>query len=196
MRFGYGWIWKSLFLHSKQLMVAFGLLILPVTMRLERTAAAKPAPPPSKPQQPVSPDLRTVRLEKFLSRLRCPVTYLAEDFVRAADDNQLDWRLLPSISVIESGGGKAYRNNNIFGWNNGNTLFPSVRAGLNEVAFKLGKSPLYRNRDSVGKLRLYNPDETYAASVLTVMNRISPVVNLKPARPMIQRQNQFIYASD
>lgn len=196
MRFGYGWIWKSLFLHSKQLMVAFGLLVLPVTMRLERTAAAKPAPPPSKPQQPVSPDLRTVRLEKFLSRLRCPVTYLAEDFVRAADDNQLDWRLLPSISVIESGGGKAYRNNNIFGWNNGNTLFPSVRAGLNEVAFKLGKSPLYRNRDSVGKLRLYNPDETYAASVLTVMNRISPVVNLKPARPMIQRQNQFIYASD
>lgn len=196
MRFGYGWIWKSLFLHSKQLMVAFGLLVLPVTMRLERTAAAKPAPPPSKPHQPVSPDLRTVRLEKFLSRLRCPVTYLAEDFVRAADDNQLDWRLLPSISVIESGGGKAYRNNNIFGWNNGNTLFPSVRAGLNEVAFKLGKSPLYRNRDSVGKLRLYNPDETYAASVLTVMNRISPVVNLKPARPMIQRQNQFIYASD
>ncbi|MBV9611265.1 MAG: glucosaminidase domain-containing protein, partial [Acidobacteriaceae bacterium] len=122
--------------------------------------------------------------------------YLAEDFVQAADENQLDWRLLPSISVIESGGGKAYRNNNIFGWNNGATLFPSIRAGLNEVAYKLSHSPLYRNRDIPGKLRLYNPDESYAGAVVSVMNRISPVVNLRRVNRTVSRQSQLAYATD
>jgi hypothetical protein len=94
--------------------------------------------------------------------------------VKAADDNQLDWRLLPSISVIESGGGKAYHNNNIFGWSNGDVLFPSIRHSIHEVAYKLGRSPLYRHRDTVGKLRVYNTDSEYVQNVLNVMNRISP----------------------
>ncbi len=122
---------------------------------------------------------------------------MAEDFVHAADDNHLDWRLLPSISVIESGGGKAYRNNNIFGWGiNGLWLFPSIRAGLNLVAFKLGRSPLYRNHDVVGKLHLYNPDETYASKVMEVMNRISPKVDLSPAGRLVQRQNEYVYEAN
>ncbi len=195
MRFGYGWVCKSLAVFSKQLMLALGLLTLPITMRLEKVAPAKPAQPVT-PPQPVSPDPRTVRLKKFFSRLHCPVAYLADDFVHAADDNHLDWRLLPSISVMESSGGKAYKNNNIFGWNNGDTLFPTIRAGINEVAFKLGRSPLYRNRDSVGKLHLYNPDNKYAISVISLMNRISPAVNLKPAQQFVRRSNQFAYASD
>jgi hypothetical protein len=91
----------------------------------------------------------------------------------------LDWRLLPSISVIESGGGKAYKNNNLFGWANGDHLFPSLKSGIHEVGYKLGRSPLYRNRDVPAKLHLYNPNEEYATNVMTVMNRISPVVHLE-----------------
>ena len=70
-------------------------------------------------------DPRTVRLKKFLTKLHCPVAYLSEEFVRAADDNHLDWRLLPSIAIIESGGGKAYirEKNNIFGWGGGEIYF-------------------------------------------------------------------------
>jgi hypothetical protein len=104
---------------------------------------------------------------------------MTEDFIRAADENHLDWRLLPGISVIESSGGKVYINNNIFGWGIGGPLpFPSVRAGLNLVAYKLGNSSLYRDRDVFGKLRLYNPDERYPYRVISVMKRISPVVDL------------------
>lgn len=110
---------------------------------------------------------------------------LAEDFVHAADDNHLDWRLLPSISVIESGGGKAYRNNNVFGWN-ALQPFPSIRAGLNTVAFKLGNSPLYRNHDVRGKLHLYNPDETYATKVMSVMNGISPAADAPSGRLLVR----------
>jgi hypothetical protein len=187
-------------------MIAIGLLALPITLRLEKGALAQPAPPakpvaPAVPVQSIQPvmvtvDPRPIRLKKFLARLRCPVAPLADEFVNAADDNHLDWRLLPSISVIESGGGKAYRNNNIFGWNQGLELFPSIRSGIREVAYKLGRSGLYRNRSAAEKLKLYNPDPTYAGRVLAVMNRISPIVDLKPAARLIQRNNQFVYTSD
>ena len=178
-------------------MIVAGLITLPVTMRLERVQAKTlpRQPTPSVPESAVKPDLRTERLTSFFSKLHCPVIYLAQDFIEAADDNQLDWRLLPSISVIESGGGKAARNNNIFGWDNGNQIFPTLRAGINQVAFKLGKSALYRDRDSVGKLRLYNPDQSYVAKVLDVMNRISPIANLQPVSRLIRQRNEFVYAN-
>ncbi len=196
MRFGYGWLLEKASRHFKRIMLVAGLIALPITIRVDKVAAEpKPISPPAIPPKPIPPDLRTIRLKKFFSKLHCPITYLADDFVHAADANQLDWRLLPSISLVESSGGKAYRNNNIFGWNKGDTLFPTIRAGIEEVAFKLGRSPLYRNRDVAGKLRLYNPDESYAGTVLSVMNRISPVVNLKRVRRMAAR-NSFAYAAD
>lgn len=172
-----------------------GLLILPLTARLEKSASAKSASAKA-PLPPGTPDLRAAKLRKFLSSLHCPVTNMAEDFVQAADDNHLDWRLLPSISVIESGGGKEYRNNNLFGWNQGLQAFPTLRAGLNTVAFKLGKSSLYRNQDIVGKLRLYNPDESYPGKVLSVMRRISPVAELSPARRAVRRQDEYVYVTN
>lgn len=200
MRFGYSCLGKRLSSVSKQIAIVIGLIALPITMRFEKAASAEPnaaKTPQVKPPQiaPTPPDPRTVRLVKFFSKLQCPVVNLADDFVHAADDNHLDWRLLPSISVIESGGGKAYKNNNIFGWNS-LQLFPTIRAGINTVAFKLGKSPLYRNRDSAEKLRIYNPDEHYAESVLTVMNRISPVAELKPVTRVVRRRSEFVYATD
>ncbi len=201
MQIGYTCFGKRLSFNTKQIAVAVGLIALPVTVRLEKVTAAVPTAKPVSKQPitqtvPPTADPRTTRLKKYFAKLGCPITYLAEDFVQAADDNHLDWRLLPSISVIESGGGKAYRNNNIFGWANGDHLFPTLRSAINEVAFKLGKSQLYRNRDSEAKLHIYNPDETYADSVKAVMNQISPVVNLKPARRIVARTNQFAYVSD
>jgi hypothetical protein len=145
--------------------------------------------------RPTGPDPRAVRLRRFLSKLHCPVAVMSEDFVQAADDNHLDWRLLPSIAVIESSGGKAYKNNNIFGWRNGDEAFPTIRAGLNHVAYKLGRSPLYRSRNSLAKLRLYNPNEEYPGNVMAVMNRISPVADSdrRPERVLF-RQNEYVYA--
>lgn len=190
MQVVYSCLWKKALLLSKQLLV-IGLTALPITMRLERIVT--PVPAPVKAPEPIKTDPRSVRLKNFFSHLRCPVTYLADDFIHAADDNHLDWRLLPSISLVESSGGKAYKNNNMFGWKNGEQFFPTLRAGLHEVAFKLGRSRLYQDQDVKGKLHLYNPDERYADKVLTVMNRISPVVNLEPAQRVIRHQNEFVY---
>ncbi len=98
--------------------------------------------------------------------------------------------------MIESGGGKAYKNNNIFGWANGDYLFTTLKAGIHEVAYKLGRSPLYRHRDVEAKLHLYNPNEEYATNVMTVMNRISPVIHLEKVSRTKRQQNTVSYGTD
>ena len=142
---------------AKQLLVVAGVASALPILWTEKAKAVPEAPAhvaPVNTARPTGPDPRAIRLRRFLSKLHCPVAVMSEDFVHAADDNHLDWRLLPSIAVIESSGGKAYKNNNIFGWRNGDEVFPTIRAGLNHVAYKLGRSPLYRSRNSLAKLRL------------------------------------------
>src|SRR5205085_2353606 len=101
--------------------------------------------------KPADPDPRTVRLKKFLSRLHCPVTYLAEDFIHAADENHLDWRLLPSISIIEASGGQAYKNNNTFDLGAGPHLCPTVTAGAEEAEGVVLQQPSSVERPSVSQ---------------------------------------------
>ena len=202
MRLRYSCLGIKLSQFSKQFMVMAGLLAIPFTLKLEKPAFAKappttpaitPEPTPSVLETTADP--RTTKLKNFFCRLQCPIIELAEDFVHAADENRLDWRLLPSISVVESGGGKNFRNNNILGWSNGMDSFPTVRSGIHEVAFKLGRSRLYRNRDSRGKLFIYNPDETYVQVVMKVMDQISPIVNL-PASQISRRQPRLVYVQN
>jgi len=199
MKVGYGRMGTRLPFAPKQVLVALGIFVLPISLCLEKAGSAPSFKAPVKvaSQSAPQPDPRTERLKSFFSSLHCPVSYLAADFIRAADENALDWRLLPSISVIESGGGKAYINNNIFGWANGDYVFPTLKAGIHEVAFKLGRSRLYRNRDVLGKLHLYNPNEEYATNVITVMNRISPVVRLaKVSQTKRQGNGASTYGTD
>ena len=80
------------------------------------------------------PDMRVIRLRAFFQEYNCPIEDLADDFIAAADMNDLDWRLLPSISFIESSGGKRYLNNNIFGWDSCRWDSPSIRTGIYHVA--------------------------------------------------------------
>jgi len=161
---------------KKGLLVAMGVVAIPLTIQLHGLAASAPEHQ-KKPAEPTDP--RVATLHGFFKKLECPVAGMEQDFIRVADENQLDWRLLPSIAVVESGGGKAYRHNNIFGWNRGNQSFPSIRSGLELVAYKLGRSPLYRRCDSLGKLHIYNENQDYADSVMHLMNRISPAVKLR-----------------
>lgn len=200
MSFRYSYQKMNISKYTKQLMVAAGLLTLPFGVGVEKQAAAKPAKPaePVPVKAPTAPEIkvdrRAVRLKNFFCRLRCPVSELAQEFVSVADENRLDWRLLPSISLVESGGGKAFRNNNILGWSNGGQVFPSIGSGIRTVAYKLSRSPLYRDRDSRGKLLVYNPNPEYAQKVEDVMNEISPVVNLRPIHKTLQRgTQQFAY---
>ena len=152
---------------SKELIVAAGLLAAPATETRPHVESVRVN----------NPDPRLQRLSQFLVDRDCPIKTLAPDFIQAADQNNLDWRLLPSISIIESGGGKDYRNNNVFGWDSCKQRFPSVRDGIHIVASRLANSKLYRDKNLAGVLKTYNPREDYAPRVLSMMVALSPAIN-------------------
>jgi hypothetical protein len=78
---------------------------------------------------------------------------------------------------VETTGGKAARNNNLFGWDSGRAAFSSAAAGIRAVAASLANSALYRNKDVDGILRTYNGSAGYARRVKDVMRRIAPSVD-------------------
>jgi hypothetical protein len=120
-------------------------------------------------------DPRVQRLIEFFEERACPVGKDAAEFIAASDAHELDWRLLPSIALVESGGGKAAPNNNILGWNSAKGKFPSVKAAIHTVASRFENSPLYRNKPTKEILRIYNNGHAdYAARVMKVMRTIGP----------------------
>jgi hypothetical protein len=123
---------------------------------------------------PQTTDPRLVRIQQFFAARGCPLHELAADFLAAADLNALDWRLLPSISMIESSGGKDYRNNNVFGWDTPLQNFSSVREGIQYVAAQLASSDRYKNKSLDSKLRTYNPNPAYPHKVKAVMRSLGP----------------------
>lgn len=118
-------------------------------------------------------DPRVAVLRDFFAALNSPASDLAEDFLLAADRHGLDWRLLPSIAILESGGGRESMNNNILGWDSCRESFPSVRAGIYTVADQLENSRLYKNKDLNRKLKLYNPNGIYPGKVKWLMARLA-----------------------
>lgn len=123
-------------------------------------------------------DPRLVRLKDFFQTHGAPAFHLAADFLAAADRHNLDWRLLPSICWVESGCGKRYRKNNLFGWDSSQTGFSSIRESVHRVADRLANSKLYRNKGLESLLFTYNSRPGYAALVQRWMRKVDP---LEPA---------------
>ena len=119
-------------------------------------------------------DMRLERLKAFFGKLDCPAKDYSVDFITAAERYDLDWRLLPSISYVESTGGKSAKNNNLFGWNSGKAAFASISESIHEVGRRLGRSPLYRFKSLDQLLATYNPTDDYAQKVKAIMQRIAP----------------------
>jgi hypothetical protein len=85
-------------------------------------------------------DARLETLQRFFQKCGCPAEAYTGEFLAAADAYNLDWRLLPSISFVESTGGKATQYNNMFGWDQGRARFASPEDGIYEVGYRLANS--------------------------------------------------------
>jgi hypothetical protein len=135
-----------------------------------------PAVPDSRPAgAAIEPsDPRQIRIRQYFRERNCPAHELAEDFILAADEHDLDWRLLPSICMVETTGGKAAVHNNMFGWNCGRARFNSPREGLYVVAERLANARWYRQKPLDRLLRTYNPVPGYSRRVLMVMRTLGP----------------------
>jgi len=144
--------------------MAVGLVVGPIAFGLAGEPTSAPEP---------KDDPRLHVLENFFASRHCPVRKFAADFLAAADQNRLDWRLLPSISFVETGGGKkAGDGNNLFGWNSGKHRFSSAKAAIYTIADKLGQSKLYKNKDTSGILQTYNKHPEWRERVKRVMRAI------------------------
>jgi hypothetical protein len=148
----------------RRLIIWAGLLAMPSMLGLPQ-----PAPPSHYRHDP-----RLARLRAFFATYRCPVDSLAEDFLAAADHHDLDWRLLPSISLVETGAGKHAPGNNLFGWDSGRRSFASARQAIHLVASRLADSKLYRGKELDAVLATYNPHPGYALLVKSVMRKLGP----------------------
>jgi Mannosyl-glycoprotein endo-beta-N-acetylglucosaminidase len=155
----------SVFARSVVVMFA-GIVSLP--------SGISPNQAPTQPAPGYRHDPRLKTLTKFFHRLACPAEKYSAVFLEAADHYQLDWRLLPSLSFVETTGGKSARNNNFFGWDSGRAQFPSPSAAIQAVGYRLKHSSLYKNKKLDKLLAVYNSDAEYGQKVKSVMRRISP----------------------
>ena len=145
----------------------FGMASLPVVLSPRQIQRA------SAPDYRLDP--RYAALHQFFDKGSCPASRYAGEFLDVADTYALDWRLLPSISYVESTGGKAGRNNNIFGWDSGRAQFSTQVAGIYSVGYRLAHSGLYRDKSLDEVLATYNPNAAYGRKIKSVMRRIAAI---------------------
>lgn len=118
------------------------------------------------------------KIETYLkiNRGNAPLAGYADKFVEVANKYNLDYRLLPAISVMESSGGKVlFRPYNAWGW--GKKGFNSFEEGIETVG--KGLSGYYaRGKDTVEKIApTYCPPNStnWAKNVRQFMNEIESI---------------------
>ncbi len=97
--------------------------------------------------------LKAQKIELFfrVNRNNAPLADYAEKFVEVANKYDLDYRLLPAIATVESGGGKSnFRSYNAWGW--GNKGFSSFEEGIEVVGKGLKTGYIDKGRDTVEEI--------------------------------------------
>ncbi len=108
-------------------------------------------------------DFRVENLRKFFQKYNSPLASYAEEFVIYADENSLDYRLVPAITGVESTFGKRIPQGsyNAYGWANGEYEFESWEDSIRHVSEVLKTSYIDRGVSSINQIaRVYAPPST------------------------------------
>lgn len=126
-------------------------------------------------------------IDAYFKKYHMPLKGTGMKFAQEADKNDLDWRLLPAIAVIETTGGKNLcegldeeNNKNPFGWGSCRIGFNSFDQAIEVIAMNLsGNNPKtahhYDGKTTKQILEKYNPPSIkpgYASKVMRVMDDI------------------------
>ncbi len=121
-------------------------------------------------------DYRTQNLRKFLLKYNSPLADYADEFVAYADKNDLDYRLVPAITGVESTFGKHIPVNsyNAYGWANGDYRFESWEDSIAHVSEVLKTKYFDKGADSIYEIaRIYAPPSTtWGSKVTYFVNKI------------------------
>ena len=159
-----------------------------------RHASRKPIVTANLPVQRFS-DTRRLALLQYFQACHCPAARWVDTFIEEADRQGVDWRLVPSISMVESTGGKHYKNRNILGWRSAAARFHSEEAGIQYVTSRFGKSPLYKGKSLLQMLKTYNSARhSYATLVTGVIKRLTAIEDgLKIQQASIASDQQLAF---
>ncbi len=110
-------------------------------------------------------DNRAKILQAYLAKYNSPLQYHAQDFIDAADTNNMDWRWVPAISGVESTFGKAIPTNsyNAWGWGASTPDKAIYFDSWNEAIFIISNG-LKENYFDKGLTNPYTVNKVYAAS--------------------------------
>lgn len=114
-------------------------------------------------------DYRVQNLQNFLEKYDSPLAPYAADFVAYADTYGLDYRLVPSISGVESTFGKNIpsKSYNAYGWVNGDYSFKSWPDSISVVSQTLKLKYVDKGAVSIQKIarRYAPPSKTWGSKV-------------------------------
>jgi hypothetical protein len=124
-------------------------------------------------------DYRVGNLRNFLDKYNSPLSAYSEDFVRIADTYQVDYRLVPAITGVESTFGKRIPLNsyNAYGWANGAYSFDSWEESIETVTGTLKTRYIDRGATTIDKIgKIYAPpSNTWAGKVKYFVAKIDPM---------------------
>lgn len=121
-------------------------------------------------------DRRLEVLKKFLNDYRSPLAPYAGVFIEIADKYDVDWKIVPAITGVESTFGRhiPFNSYNAYGWCNGNYSFKSWEESIEIVTSTLKKKYIDRGLDTPYKIGpVYAPPSTtWAGKVDYFMKKI------------------------
>ena len=121
---------------------------------------------------------RAEKIDAFFKKRSMPLAGYGAKMVAAAEDNDIDWRLLPAIAVRESSGGIQACGYNPFGWASCKVTFKSYNEAITTLGRNLGgnnpNTAAYYSGPTERKLHHYNGTvmPTYPQEVLDIMENI------------------------
>lgn len=124
---------------------------------------------------------KIIILKAYLNKQKSPLAPYAEIFVESADKYNIDWKLLPAITGIESSFGKhiPYLSYNGYGWCGGNCYFASWEESIETVTAALRQKYYNRGLDTPHKIGPVwaPPSTTWAGKVSYFMKDIENFEN-------------------
>ena len=126
-------------------------------------------------------DHRLAELNRFMDKHKCPRKF-NKDYLTAADKYTFASRVLPVISIKESGSKHCtdypIDSNNPFGWGSGRIKFDSVPHAIDYITGQLANGHYYAGKTIKGKLGTYNSENP--AYVPDALRMIESMKNIKP----------------
>ena len=124
-------------------------------------------------------DERAVVLKKYLESKNSPLAIYSKDFVLYADKYELDYRLVPAITGVESSFGKRIPMNsyNAYGWANGKYKFENWEESIEIVSKTLKEKYIDKGATSIEAIgRIYAPPSpTWSGKIHYFMNQMDPM---------------------